>query len=141
MVVHRGAAWLDARPIRTSVVPPDNLNVAEALAINVQFEERPAIRPEEVLATAHAASYCLSLWNRLKQAGHKPTHLHTTAFVHVDAASSSHSESEIHLNTDANVPGLNEERFALHARAAKMDFVALRGLSGIPVKVEPHLHA
>ena len=141
MFVHRGQAWLEARPIRTSDVPRVNDNVADGLAINVQFEERPAIRPEEVLATAHAASYCLSLWNRLRQAGHQPKHLRTTAYVHLEGANSAHSESEIFLDTDAEVPGMNEERFALHAKAAKTDFVALRGLSGIPVRIEPHLHA
>jgi osmotically inducible protein OsmC len=141
MMIHRGEAWLDAGHIRTSDVPARDERDRSALAINIEFDERPGIRPEEVLATAHAASYCLTLWNRLKQAGLKPHRVHTTAYVHHDAVVSPRAESEIFIDTDADIPGLDDEKFALHAKAAKTDFVALRGLSGIPVRLEPHLHA
>src|SRR4051812_45396988 len=123
MMIHRGEAWLDAGHVRTSDVLKPRDTVADGLAVNIQFEERPEIRPEEVLATAHAASYCLTLWNRLKHAGFVPKRVHTTAYVHHDAVSSPRAEAEIFLDTDADIPGLNEEKFALHAKAAKTDFV------------------
>ena len=135
MFVHRGQAWVDADPKGKPDV------VCDAVSSPVQFDQRPTARPEEILATAHAASYCVALWNRLKQAGHVPKHLHTTAYLHVEQPMSPTTESEIFLDTDAEVPGMSEAGFALHAKAAKTDFVALRGLSGIPVSVEPHLHA
>jgi len=135
MTIHRGEAWLDAGQVRSSVAA----GPADALAVNIQFDEKPEVRPEEVLATAHAASYCLTLWNRLRQAGLAPKRVHTTAYVHRDPVVSSCAESEIFLDADADIPGLDDDKFALHAKAAKTDFVALRGLSGIPVRLEPHL--
>src|SRR5437016_13812602 len=101
MMIHRGEAWLDAGHCRTSDAPYAE-NVANALAINLQFDQRPEIRPEEVLATAHAASYCLTLWNRLKQAGLEPKRLHTTAYVHHDGVVTPRAESEIFIDTDAD---------------------------------------
>ena len=143
MMIHRGEAWLDVGDARRCDAPKTvgGDGMSNALGINIQFEERPAIRPEEVLATAHAASYCLTLWSRLKQAGLQPRRVHTTAYVHRDQGVTRGIESEIFLDTDADIPGLSEEQLALHAKAAKTDFVALRGLSGIPVRLEPHLHA
>ena len=141
MFVHRGEAWVDSICPRNCGVPDSKASSLDPSSISVQFDERATVRPEQILATAHAASYCVALWNRLKQAGHQPRHLHTTAYVHVDEQSTPGMESEIFLDADADVPGMNDARFALHARAAKTDFVALRGLSGIPVRVEPHLHA
>jgi len=140
MMIHRGEAWLDAGHATKFDVPAPREPVANALAVNIQFDERPGIRPEEVLATAHAASYCLTLWNRLTQAGLAPKRVHATAYVHQDTQAAPHAESEIYIDTDADIPGIDEQKFALHAKAAKTDFVALRGLSGIPVRLEPHLH-
>ena len=144
MMIHRGEAWLDAGHCRTSDAPNAE-NVANALAINLQFDQRPEIRPEEVLATAHAASYCLTLWNRLKQAGLEQA-------LHQQTAVAAHLHLEIRH-------GLDEVRQAREAVVARGEaghrlgalaelrqrriafFVALRGLSGIPVRLEPHLHA
>ena len=141
MLIHRGEAWLDAGQARNFDASGDNNGYVDALAVNVQFDERPEIRPEEVLATSHAASYCLTLWNRLKQSGHTPRRVHTVAYIRHEQANASQTESEIFLNTNAEITGMSEELFASQVNAAKSDFVAIRGLAGVPVRVETILYA
>ena len=138
MLIHRGEAWLDAGHACLHDAPPDKGGVT-GLAVNVHFDEKVDTRPEEVLATAHAASFCLSLWSRLQKAGHPPRSVHAVTFVHHPSSAPRQSEAEIFINADADIPGVTEEAFAEHAKAAKGDFVALRGLSGIPVRLEPRL--
>ena len=139
MLIHRGEAWLDGR--RSGLVDAPSTGSASALATNLNFIARAETRPEEILATAHAASYCLSLWKRLEQAGHSPKRIRTVAYLHQDSDPKHHGESEIFLNAIADIPGLKEEVFVTHAKAAKADFVNLRGLADVPVRLEPHLHA
>jgi osmotically inducible protein OsmC len=111
------------------------------MATSLHFHTKAETRPEEILATAHAASYCLSLWKRLEQAGHKPRRIHTTAYIHQGSNFRQRSEAEIFLDAEADIPGLSEDTFVSHAQAAKGDFVNLRGLSDVPVCLDPQLHA
>jgi osmotically inducible protein OsmC len=140
MLIHRGEAWLDAGQSGAADAPATS-DVASGLATNLHFHTKAETRPEEILATAHAASYCLSLWKRLQQAGHKPERIRTTAYIHQDSGVGHRSEAEIFLNAEADIPGLAEDTFVSHAKAAKSDFINLRGLTDVPVRLEPHLHA
>ena len=105
MQIHRGEAWLDAGD---QCLPdaPQTADVALGMGVNVHFNEKTDTRPEEVLATAHAASFCLSLWSRLQKAGHAPKTVHTVAFVHHPSNAPRQSESEIYLNAEADIPEL-----------------------------------
>jgi organic hydroperoxide reductase OsmC/OhrA len=141
MLIHRGEAWLDGRQTGIADAPSLGANVASGLGSNLHFNTKAETRPEEILATAHAASYCLSLWKRLQQAGHPAKRIHTVAYIHQNSKPRHRGESEIFLNAIADIPGLPEEAFVAHARAAKADFVNLRGLADVPVRLEPHLHA
>lgn len=140
MLIHRGEAWMDARQAGAADAPP-GAYVASPSAPTLQFHTKAESRPEEILATAHAASYCLSLWKRLQQAGQRPRRIHTVAYIHQDSSVRQRSEAEIFLDAEGDIPGLEEDAFVSHARAAKGDFVMLRGLSDVPVRLEPHLHS
>lgn len=140
MSIHRGEAWLDVGQSGAADVPATS-DVASGFATNLHFHTKAETRPEEILATAHAASYCLSLWKRLEQAGHEPLRIHTIAHIHQGPNFRQRSEAEIFLDTDADIPGLAEDTFVSHAKAAKSDFVNLRGLTDVPVRLESHLHA
>src|SRR5436309_1200901 len=105
MLIHRGEAWLDAAQagISDGVSAGD---VAGALGMHVHFDEIPNCRPQEILATAHAASFCLSLFNRLRQSGHIPRRVQTVAYVRHPSDGQPHAESEIFIDTEADIPGL-----------------------------------
>jgi osmotically inducible protein OsmC len=71
--------------------------------------------PEELLAAAHAACYCMALSHELGEAGTPPERLEATAtvdFVPGEGVKSSH------LVVNGRVPGVDEETFAAAAAAA-----------------------
>jgi osmotically inducible protein OsmC len=139
MSVHKGEAWLDGDELGISKTPLRE-ELSSQLALGVRFNEKTGARPEQILATAHAASFCVMLWSRLERLGHHPRRVHTVAYVHpLEREDRRCTEGELLIAAEAEVPGLSAERFASVTRAAKSDFVASRGLAGVPVKVEPKL--
>jgi len=71
--------------------------------------------PEELLAAAHAACYCMGLSHELGEAGTPPERLEATAtvdFVPGEGVKSSH------LVVSGHVPGIDQEAFAAAAAAA-----------------------
>jgi osmotically inducible protein OsmC len=138
MSVHKGEAWLDGDELGTARTSAGE-DLSSQLALGVRFNERTGVRPEQILATAHAASFCVMLWSRLQRLGHHPRRVHTVAYVHPKEDDRRGPEGELFIAAEAEVPGMSAERFASLTRAAKSDFVASRGLAGVPVKVEPKL--
>jgi osmotically inducible protein OsmC len=71
--------------------------------------------PEELLAAAHAACYCMGLSHELGEAGTPPTRLKATAtvaFVPGEGVKSSH------IVVSGQVEGIDQEAFAAAAAAA-----------------------
>ncbi len=71
--------------------------------------------PEELLAAAHAACYCMALSHELGEAGTPPERLEATAtvsFVPGEGVKSSR------LVVSGRVPGIEQDAFAAAARAA-----------------------
>ena len=81
-----------------------------------RFEEGKGTNPEELIGAAHAGCYSMFLSALLSNAGFTPTRIHTTAKVHIGAGP---TITKIELNTEAEVPGLDEATFAEKAAAAK----------------------
>ena len=71
--------------------------------------------PEELLAAAHAACYCMALSHELSEAGHEPERLEaraSVAFVPGEGVKSSHIE------ISGTVPGIDAEEFERAAQSA-----------------------
>ncbi len=71
--------------------------------------------PEELLAAAHAACYCMGLAHELGEAGTPPDRLEATAtvdFVPGEGVKSSH------IAVSGRVPGIDQDTFAAAAAAA-----------------------
>lgn len=71
--------------------------------------------PEELLAAAHAACYCMALSHELGQAGTPPERLEATATVAFEPGEGVKSS---HLVVRGTVPGLDADGFADAARRA-----------------------
>jgi osmotically inducible protein OsmC len=90
--------------------------------------------PEELLAAAHAACYCMALSHELGEAGTPPERLEATAtveFVPGEGVTSSH------LVVTGRVPGADADAFAAAARSAGENCPisgALRGNVAISVE-------
>src|SRR4051812_23395297 len=71
--------------------------------------------PEELLAAAHAACYCMALSNELAQSENPPDRLEATATVAFEPGEGVKSS---HIVVTGRVPGIDQARFEEAAREA-----------------------
>jgi osmotically inducible protein OsmC len=72
----------------------------------------------------------------LTNAGHTPTRIHTTAKVHLGEGP---TISLIELETEAEVPNLEEAAFLQHAETAKKNCPVSKALAGPEIKLKARL--
>ena len=102
-----------------------------------RFETGPGTNPEELMGAAHAGCYSMFLSALLTDAGFTPTRIVTTATVHLTDGP---TISLIELNTEAEVPGLNDADLQTHAEAAKKACPVSKALAAVPeIKLVAHL--
>ena len=95
------------------------------------FEDSKGTNPEELLAAAHAACFSMALSLGLSDAGHPPSSIQTTARVHLRVVDGAPAIQHIDLNTEADVPGLDQEEFQDYAEQAKTSCIISRALGGV----------
>ena len=93
-----------------------------------RFEEGKGTNPEELIGAAHAGCFSMFLSALLTNNGFTPTHIHTTATVHLEAGP---TISKIELNCEAEVPGLDEAKFAELAQQAKIGCPVSKALAAV----------
>ncbi len=103
-----------------------------------RFEEDKGTNPEELIGAAHAGCYSMFLSALLSNAGFTPTRIHTTAKVHLGAGP---TITKIELNTEAEVPGLDEATFAEKAAAAKAGCPVSKALASVDIELTARLLA
>ena len=96
-----------------------------------RFEDGEGINPEEPRAAAHAACLSMALSLGLSDAGHPPSSIKTTARVRLRIVGGAPAIQQIDLNTEADVPGLDQEEFQDHAERAKTSCIISRALGGV----------
>ncbi len=96
------------------------------------FEEGPGTNPEELLAAAHAACFTMALALALTEAGAEPPRsLETRATVHLRFVEGAPTIQQIDLETEGDVPGLDEAAFRRCAEEAKRGCIISRALGGV----------
>jgi osmotically inducible protein OsmC len=93
-----------------------------------RFEEGKGTNPEELIGAAHASCFSMFLSGLLTDNGFQPTRIHTTATVHLEAGP---TIRKIELNCEAQVPGLDEARFAELAAQAKTGCPVSKALAAV----------
>jgi osmotically inducible protein OsmC len=101
-----------------------------------RFESGPGTNPEELIGAAHAGCFSMFLSALLSNAGFQPTRIRTTATVHLGAGP---TIELIELNTEAQVPGLDEAKFLEQAEAAKKNCPVSKALAGPQIKLNAKL--
>lgn len=86
--------------------------------------------PEELLAAAHAACYCMAFSNGLAKAGHPPEHLHVAAEVAFEKRGDGWSVTSSTLQVIGRVPGIDKADFDRLAEEAKDGCPISRALKG-----------
>jgi osmotically inducible protein OsmC len=82
-----------------------------------RFEEGPGTNPEELLAAAHAGCFSMAFSNELAKAGHTPTRVQTKATAYLEGG----AITKVALESEAQVPGLDEAKFQAIAEGAKQN--------------------
>ena len=104
-----------------------------------RFEEGQGTNPEELIAAAHAGCFSMALSGELGKAGHQPKRVATTARVHLAKGDAGFSISRIDLQTEAEVPGLEDAEFQRLAEAAKKGCPVSRALEAVEITLDATL--
>ena len=104
-----------------------------------RFEQGSGTNPEELIAAAHAGCFSMALAFGLEQAGYSPEQVKTVAKVHLDKVGEGFQITSIELDTEAKVPGIDEEEFMKQAEAAKSGCPVSQALKGPQIKLQAKL--
>jgi len=93
-----------------------------------RFESGEGTNPEELIGAAHAGCFSMFLAALLTNNGYKPTQIHTTATVHLGQGP---TITKIELNTEAQVPDVDEAKFNELAQQAKANCPVSKALAAV----------
>jgi osmotically inducible protein OsmC len=103
-----------------------------------RFEEDEGTNPEELIGAAHAACFSMALAGALGKAGHEPKRVRTTAKVDLDMSEGPRI-ARITLDTEAEVPGIDEQEFQRQAEGAKQNCPVSKALAGVDIRLNARL--
>lgn len=101
-----------------------------------RFESGEGTNPEELIGAAHAGCFSMFLSAVLTKAGFPPNRIHTTATVHLTDGP---TISLIELNTEADVPNIDEQTFLQHAEESKKGCPVSKALAAVEIKLNAKL--
>ena len=104
-----------------------------------RFEEGAGTNPEELIGAAHAGCFSMAFSGDLGKAGYTPTQIKTKAQVTIEKVNDKNTISRIHLDTEATVPGIDEQTFQKVAQAAKEGCPVSRALRGVEISLTARL--
>ncbi len=104
-----------------------------------RFEEGKGSNPEELIGAAHAGCFSMALAGNLFKAGFSPRRINTTANVHLDQVDQGFKITSIELVTEADVPGIDNQKFMEQAEAAKKGCPVSQALSAIEIRLNARL--
>ena len=104
-----------------------------------RFSDGAGTNPEELIAAAHAGCFSMALAAGLEKSGYSPKRVHTTAKASLEKKDSGYSIGRIELDTEAEVPGIDESTFRQQAEAAKRDCPVSRALAGTNISLTARL--
>ena len=96
-----------------------------------RFEEEPGTNPEELIGAAHAGCFSMFLSAVLSNAGFPPTSINTSASVHLETVDDAPWITKIHLECEANVPGIDEETFNEKIEVSKANCPVSKALASV----------
>jgi osmotically inducible protein OsmC len=104
-----------------------------------RFEEGRGTNPEELIGAAHAGCFSMALAHGLSQAGYSPKRINTDAKVNLEKVEEGFKITSIELNTEAEIPEIEEQEFLKHAEGAKRNCPVSKALGGTEIKLRAKL--
>jgi lipoyl-dependent peroxiredoxin len=102
-------------------------------------EGQSATNPEELIGAAHAACFTMALTAQLSQGGITPNRIHTVANVKLDKIGEAFAITRIELETEADIPGINDASFQKFALDAKKNCPVSKALAGTEIHLTAKL--
>jgi osmotically inducible protein OsmC len=104
-----------------------------------RFENGAGTNPEELIGAAEAGCFSMALSANLEKAGHPAKRISTTATVTIEAVGGGPKITVIELNTEAEVPGIDETKFREQAELTKKTCPVSVALAGTEIKLSAKL--
>lgn len=111
----------------------------EAYSFASRFESGQGTNPEELIGASHAGCFSMALAAGLTKAGHNPKRVHTTASVTLDKVGEAFEITSIALESEAEVPGIDDTAFQQQARAAKENCPISKALKATNITLKARL--
>src|SRR2546430_13947645 len=89
----------------------------------------------DALPISHAGCFSMALAAGLTKAGHNPKRISTTANVSLEKVGEGFKITTIELNTEGEVPGIDEQTFLDAAESAKKNCPVSQALAGVDIKL------
>ena len=100
-----------------------------------RFEGGSGTNPEELIAAAHAGCFSMALAHGLTSAGHAPTRITTMVRVQIEKKEGAFVIPLIELETEGDVPGIDDETFRKQAQTAKNGCPVSKALAGPEIRL------
>ncbi|MCC6545337.1 MAG: OsmC family protein [Nitrospirae bacterium] len=110
-----------------------------AYSFSSRFEEGTGTNPEELIGAALAGCFSMALANGLAQDGFSPRRIHSNASVKFEKLEEGFKITSITLDTEAEVPGIDEKVFLDKAEATKKTCPVSKALTGTEIKLNARL--
>jgi lipoyl-dependent peroxiredoxin len=110
-----------------------------AYSFSSRFEEGKGTNPEELIGAAEAACFSMALSSNLEKAGHPATRISTTATVKLEMVDGGPKITTIDLNTEADVPGIDDKNFQEQAEKTKKTCPVSVALAGPQINLKAKL--
>ena len=104
-----------------------------------RFENASGTNPEELIGAAEAGCFSMALSNGLSKAGHDPKRISTTAKVNLEMVGGGPKITSIELDTEGEVPEIDEAKFKEIAEQTKKACPVSVALSGTEIKLNARL--
>ncbi len=86
---------------------------------SARFETQPGSNPEELIAAAHASCFAMSVASNLTRQNTPPKEIRAKATLTMQRDDSGTKLTKMHLEVEANVPGIDAAAFGAIAEKAK----------------------
>jgi osmotically inducible protein OsmC len=104
-----------------------------------RFEEGTGTNPEELIGASLAGCFSMALSANLEKAGHPGKRVSTTANVKLEMTDGGPKITVIELDTEAEVPGIDEAMFNEQAEKTKTGCPVSKALTGTEIKLNARL--
>ena len=105
----------------------------------VSEDGKAGTNPEELLGAAHAGCFAMALAYALAGAGHPATELKVTAAVDLQKGEAGWSVTQITLDLEGKVPGIDAAKFGELAEGAKKGCPISKALAATPIALNARL--